>query len=304
MDYLFILAGLALLIAGGEAVVRGASSLASKLGLSPVLIGLTVVGFGTSMPELMVSLDAALGGSPDIALGNVVGSNIANILLILGVTALIWPIQTATLSLGRALWLVMVATLALIVPFAMGSIGLGFGVAFLGVLTLYLVLAFRETTELEGADAGIAPLNIWISTGLILGGLVGLMVGANALVSGATALARLWGLSEAYIGLTIVAVGTSLPELATSLVAALRRQPGIAVGNVVGSNIFNILGILGVTAVVTPIPVTSRFLTFDLPVMLAATVAMLLALRLPRIGRSVGLVFLLGYAVYLWAAQG
>lgn len=303
MDILLIIAGLVLLTLGGESLVRGASSLASRMGLSPVLIGLTVVGFGTSTPELMVSLDAALGGSPDIALGNVVGSNIANILLILGLTALIWPIATKGLELGRALWVVGGATVALIIPFALGSVGMAVGLAFLAALTTYLVLEFRETRTPDD-DMTIASHGLFASAAFIIVGLAALMGGANALVTGATSLARGLGMSEAYIGLTIVAIGTSLPELATSLVAALRRQSGIAVGNVVGSNIFNVLGILGITAVVTPIPVAPRFLTLDLPVMLAATLVMLLILRSAKIGRLMGAGLLAGYVAYLWCAQG
>lgn len=304
MDYLLIGTGLVLLVLGGEALVRGASSLASRMGLSPVLIGLTVVGFGTSMPELMVSLDAALGGSPDIALGNVVGSNIANILLILGVSALVWPIQTAGVHIGRASWVVMVATLALLIPFALGTAGVWFGLICLTGFVAYLVTAFRETREVEVSDFDVTPHSLLFSGVMILGGLVALVGGASQLVSGATSLARSLGLSEAYIGLTIVAVGTSLPELATSVVAALRRQSGIAVGNVIGSNIFNILAILGLTSVVIPIPVAPRFLTFDLPVMVAATAVMLLILRAPKIGRILGAALVLAYAAYIGFAQG
>lgn len=305
MDYLLIGAGLVLLFVGGEALVRGAVALAARLGLPPVLIGLTVVGFGTSMPELMVSLDAALGGTPDIALGNVVGSNIANILLILGVASLVWPIQTTGLRLGLALWAMLAAAAVLVLPFALGSVSRGMGAALLAGLVVYLVMAFRETrSTADDVPEQALSLQVWVSTAYLAGGLIALLAGANFLVSGAVSLARDAGVSEAYIGLTIVAVGTSLPELATSLVAALRRQSAIAVGNVIGSNLFNVLGILGLTAIVSPIPVAPRFLSFDLPVMLGASVAMVLLLRAPKAGRLGGAGLLLAYAGYVWWARG
>lgn len=301
MDIAFVVAGLVLLFAGGEGLVKGASALAARLGMAPALIGLTVVGFGTSLPELLVSVNAALGGSPDIALGNVVGSNTANILLIAGIAALLWPIATRGLNMGRdSLWM-LAAALAVLVPSALGMVGRPLGLALLAALAVYLVTAIRSAEPSEGEIPALSPAMLALSLVLGLAALVG---GAHLLVTGAVGLARDWGLSEAFIGLSIVAVGTSLPELATSVVAALRRQPAIAVGNVVGSNIFNVFGILGTTALIAPVPVAPRFLTFDVPVMIAASVALVLTLRLPVIGRLWGVALLAAYAAYVWSAQG
>jgi len=306
LDALFVMLGLAGLFVGGEFLVRGSVAVARSFGISPLLIGLTVVGFGTSMPELLVSVDAALRGLPDIALGNVVGSNIANILLIIGASALLWPITLAGSFPKRDLATMLMAALLLLPLFALGAVGRSAGMVLVGGLVVYLVLAFqgaRGEQEVE-PDATLA-MPLWVAGGLVVVGLLALLVGARLLIDGAVAIARDFGLSEAFIGLTIVAVGTSLPELATSLVAALRRQSDIAIGNVVGSNIFNILGILGVTAIITPIPVAARFLAFDLPVMLVASL-LLAGLLLFRwsLGRPVGLLMLVAYAAYVWAAQG
>lgn len=306
MDALFVLLGLVGLFVGGEFLVRGSVAVARGFGISPLLIGLTVVGFGTSTPELLVSVDAALRGLPDIALGNVVGSNIANILLIVGASALLWPITLTGNFPKRDLVTMLVAALLLLPLFALGAVGRVAGMVLVGGLVIYLVLAFRGARgEQEVQPEYGAAMPLWVAGGLVVVGLLALLVGARLLIDGAVAIARDFGLSEAFIGLTIVAVGTSLPELATSLVAALRRQSDIAIGNVVGSNIFNILGILGATAIIAPIPVAARFLAFDLPVMLVASL-LLAGLLLFRwsLGRPVGLLMLVAYAAYVWAAQG
>ncbi|SPF78505.1 calcium/sodium antiporter [Pseudoprimorskyibacter insulae] len=305
MDYILIAAGLVGLFLGGEALVRGAIAIAARLCLPPLLIGLTVVGFGTSMPEMLVSVDAAMKGVPDIAVGNIVGSNIGNILLIVGVSALIWPIRVAAGTLGRDTTVMMLATLALIVPFWAGSIGFIYGVALLSGLVAYLIWAYRSSDSEAAEDVEITIMPLWRAGLWVAGGLLALMFGARFLVDGAVNIARAHGVSEAYIGLTIVAIGTSLPELATSLVAALRRQSEIAIGNIVGSNIFNILGILGVTAILSPIPVANRFLRFDLPVLIVVTATLTaLLLTRPTIGRKTGMALLTGYGAYLWLAQG
>lgn len=302
-DGLLVGAGLALLFGGGEALVRGALAIAARLALPPVLIGLTIVGFGTSMPELLVSLDAALRGTPEIALGNVVGSNIANILLIVGVAALVWPIRTTGLRLRRDLGVMLASALVLVPVFWLGEVGRPIGAALVAGLVVYLVAAFRAADDTE--EPGLPSLPLWASVGLAAAGLAALLLGARFLVDGAVALARDWGVSEAFIGLTVVALGTSLPELATSLIAALRRQSGLAIGNVIGSNIFNVLAILGLTALVTPVPVAPRFLTADLPVMVLASL-ILIALIGWRggFGRITGALMLAGYALYVIGAQG
>jgi len=306
VDYLYLLAGLTGLFFGGEALVRGSVGIARRMAIPSLLIGLTVVGFGTSTPELLVSVDAAWRGVPDIALGNIVGSNIANILLIVGVSALVRPIRVMGATLRRDTGVMMAAALVLVPVFAMAQVGRPAGLMLVAGLVAYLVWACRQPGEAVADDVGVsAPASTLVSVLWVTGGLVALMLGARFLVDGAVSIARGYGISEAFIGLTIVAVGTSLPELATSMIAAIRRQSEIAIGNIVGSNIFNVLGILGVTALITPVPVASRFLTFDLPVMIAVSLVLTaLLLTRPVIGRWVGVVMLAGYVAYIWAAQG
>jgi cation:H+ antiporter len=298
------LGGLVGLFLGGEALLRGAVGVAQAARLSPLVIGLTVVGFGTSTPELLVSLKAALDGAPDIALGNIVGSNIANIVLILGISALVWPITVADMALRRDGLVMLGAAVALFAVVAFGSLGRVTGIALVLALITYLWIALRQPRP--DADMAVTPDRpLWASGLWVALGLVGLMLGAKYLVDGAVIMARDFGVSEAFIGLTIVAVGTSFPELATSLVAALRKQSDIALGNIIGSNIFNILGILGVTAAITPIAAAPRFAQFDLPVMVGVSIVFALVLwRGGRIGRVAGLLCLAAYAVYIWAAQG
>ena len=306
VDYLLLLAGLVGLFLGGEALVRGSVGIARRMAIPPLLIGLTVVGFGTSTPELLVSVDAAWRGSPDIALGNIVGSNIANILLIIGMSALVWPIKVMGATLKRDTAVMTLAALALVPIFALGEMGRLSGFILFAGLIAYLVWAYLQPGEVVVEAEGIKPpSSMLISVLWVVGGLVALMAGARFLVDGAVSIARDYGISEAFIGLTIVAVGTSLPELATSLIAAFRRQSEIAIGNIVGSNIFNILGILGATAMIAPIPVAPRFLTFDLPIMIALSLVLTgLLLTQKVIGRGVGVAMLAGYGAYVWAAQG
>ena len=306
MEYLYLLGGIVGLFIGGEALVRGSVDIARRMAIPPLLIGLTVVGFGTSTPELLVSVDAALSGVPDIALGNIVGSNIANILLIVGLSAMIWPIRVMGETLKRDTAVMMAAALALLPIFAMGLMGRPAGAILLAGLAGYLIWAYISAGSAPEEEEGAKPpATILIALLWVVAGLVALMLGARFLVDGAVSIARDFGVSEAFIGLTIVAVGTSLPELATSLIAAFRRQSEIAIGNIVGSNIFNVLGILGATAMISPIPVASRFLTFDLPIMIAvsALLTFLLVMR-PTIGRGMGLVMLIAYVAYVVTAQG
>lgn len=305
LDYLYILIGLVGLFFGGEALVRGSVVIARRMSISPLIIGLTVVGFGTSTPELLVSVQAALRGVPDIAVGNIIGSNIANILLILGLTALVWPIRIAAAAVRRDMMFLITSALLLVPLFAVGEIGRGAGLLLVVGLTVYLVWTFLASGRdaMEG-DYGAATSPVFQSLCWVGFGFAALIFGAQFLVEGSVSVARGFGVSEAFIGLTIVAVGTSLPELATSLIAAFRQQSDIAIGNVIGSNIFNVLGILGVTALIAPIPVSGRFLTFDLPVMIGVSCVLLgLLLTRPRIGRAAGAMMLLGYAAYVLAAQ-
>ena len=311
MIYLELAAGLVLLLVCGDLFVRGAVGVAERLNVSPLVIGLTLVGFGTSLPELVASLEAARLGSPGIAIGNVVGSNIANVLLILGLAALIAPIAVSagTFRLNGPV-LVGASLLALLV-FFLGEIGRGWGLLFVGLLLAYTLTAYWRgrcglgddamdhlASEVEDLPPRRASLVLYLSLTLL--GLAGIVIGANLLVEGAVALARRVGISETVIGLTIVAVGTSLPELATSVVAALRRHGDVALGNVIGSNIFNLLGILGVTALYRPIAVPDEILHLDGWVMLAATALLIVfAMTRAKVERWEGGVLLSCYLAYL-----
>lgn len=309
MTWILLVVGLILLLGGGEALVRGSVGVATRLGVSPLVIGLTLVGFGTSTPELVASVQAALIGAPGIAVGNVVGSNIANILLILGVSAIILPVATTRDAFARDGTVLIAASLIFVAFVVVGSLGRAGGVALLALLgayTIYTYLTERMThdasAQMHEAEAREVTREMALSVGLLLtgGGIAAVVGGASLLVGAAIEIARQLGLSETVIGLTLVAVGTSLPELATSITAALRRHGDVAFGNIVGSNIFNILGIAGVTAVVSPIAMPSEIAAFDIWVMLA-TAALLVVFAISgwRITRMEGAIFLAAYAAYL-----
>ena len=269
MTYVMFLAGLLLLIAGGEGLVRGASGIARHFRISPMVIGLTIVGFGTSAPELLVSLEAALTGQPGLAIGNVVGSNIANILLILGISAVMAPLVIPIRKMYRDFGFMLAAMALMWIMLLDGMIGrLDGAILFMGLIG-FLAMAFFSG-EVEPIDDMPLP-SMPLAWAMTLGGLVGLVLGAGLLVDSASTIARSFGVSEAVIGLSIVAIGTSLPELTTSIIAALRKETEIAVGNVVGSNVFNVFGILGTTALITPIPAEPRFAQVDMVWMAAAT---------------------------------
>ncbi len=299
MTYLLFVAGLAGLFFGGEFLVRGASNIARSFNLSPMLIGLTIVGFGTSAPELLVSVEAALAGRPAIAIGNVLGSNIANILLILGVSAVIAPLLIPASRLWRDLGFMLLATAAVWGMLLDGMVTRIEGLILVGGLVVFLVVAFRNGEGSAEIDTAPPP-PIWKASLQTLAGLVILVVSARLLVDSSTEIARTFGISEAVIGLTIVAIGTSLPELATSVVAAFRGKTDIAVGNVVGSNIFNLFGILGTTAILSPIPADPRFVTSDMPWVAASAIGLaVLAVALGRLPRLAGVALLVIYAVYV-----
>lgn len=304
MTYVFLVIGLVGLFVGGEFLVRGAVGIARKFGLSPLVIGLTVVGFGTSMPELLVSIQAALGGTPAIAMGNVVGSNIANILLILGVSAVIAPVGIGFAGLRRDLAVMLAATVALWGMILGGYLGRIEGLILCAGLLSFLWAALRSGQD-QKANPKLStedPPPLWRSALIAVAGLAVLMVSARLLIDAATEIALAFGVSEAVIGLTIVAIGTSLPELATSVVAALRKQADIAVGNVVGSNIFNILGILGITAAITPVPVDPRFAGVDMALAFAAAAGLaFVSWRWGRLGRPAGAGLLAVYGGYVAA---
>jgi cation:H+ antiporter len=310
MDILYVVAGFAGLLFGGDLLVRGAVSIARALRVSPLVIGLTLVGFGTSTPELLTSVNAALAGSPGIAVGNVVGSNICNILLILGAAALVAPIAVDRDGLRRDGSMLALATLLCVAAVLYGTIGRVSGTLLVAGLGAYLVVTFwlesRRHPALAELHEAQADLPDPVGRGMLLaglafaGGLALTLVAARFLVQGAIGLAEAWGMSEAVIGLTIVAVGTSMPELVTSVIAARKGQGDVAFGNIVGSNIFNILGILGVTALVRPMEVPSEIIQLDVWVMLGATALLFVIARLGWIiSRRDGALLLGGYGAYL-----
>jgi cation:H+ antiporter len=307
---MFVL-GLLALVVGAEAMVRGASRLAVSWGISPLVVGLTVVAFGTSAPEMAVSVGAALSGTSDLAIGNVVGSNIANILLILGISALVAPLLVHEQIVRQEIPIMIGASLVVVAMALDGSIGrIEAGLLFAGVIayTVFLVVQSRRASkDAEDEFASEIPTSQWdrhwsVQAALVLGGLALLVLGADWLVGAAVVFAKVMGVSDLVIGLTVVAVGTSMPEIATSLIAALRGQRDIAVGNVVGSNIFNLLAVLGAAGLVSAgglaVPDAAR--NFDLWVMLAVAFACLPILLTGReIARWEGAVFLGYYAFYL-----
>lgn len=298
--FLSILGGFIILTVGAEALVRGSTAIALKLGIAPLIIGLTIVAFGTSAPELAVSVKSALAGNPGIAIGNVIGSNIANIGLILALTALIRPIKVKSQMVKRDIPLMIIATLLFWGLLLDGELSFVDGVILVTALVAYLVYSYKNSGDDDIDDElDTKPQNPVLSIVLVLAG-IGMLVGGGILfVDGAVDLAKSMGISEVIIGLTIVAIGTSMPELVTSIVAALKGQSDIAIGNVVGSNLFNILAILGVTAIIHPVH-SAGLQNFDFMVMLALAVILLpFAWTGLRIGRREGAILLVGYLAYI-----
>ena len=318
MTYFLIIAGFALLLFGGESVVRGSVALAQRLGISPLIVGLTIVGFGTSLPEMVVSVNAALVGSPGLAVGNVVGSNIANILLILGVAAIIAPIAVSPGAVKRDLLGMSAVTLVYVglgmsgqIVFWQGALMLIALMSYIGFTVWHDNKSNDEVAELhrdEAAEMGTIPLRTVSIAGIIIVGLFAVVVGAEWLVTGATTLAMEFGVPEEVIGLTVVAIGTSLPELATSIVAAYRGHSDVCVGNVLGSNLFNLFGITGVTAMFTPLPFSDKIVSFDLWILLAATALiipfMLSGKRISRLEGSILLVLYVGFIASQFLGMG
>jgi cation:H+ antiporter len=308
---LMLLAGLVVLGAGGEFLVRGAARLARILGVSALVVGLTVVAFGTSAPEAAVSVFASVRGSPDLAVGNVVGSNIANVLLILGLAAVVKPV-TISISLLRLDGPVMIVAAGAFVALGsrLGEIGRIAGVIFLLGLLVYTLGTYAMSRRFPPPIAEHPPRLVglgarwWYNAVLVALGVAGLVLGARLIVQGASEVAALMGISERVIGLTVVAVGTSLPELATTVVAARHNEPDLAVGNVVGSNIFNVLFVTGLAAVAHPLPVAPEIQRLDGPLMLGVCVLFYpLVWSGRRVTRWEGVLLLIGYAAYLaWTA--
>ena len=310
MEWLFAGLGLVILLLAGDSLVRGAVNLALRLGIPALIVSLTIVAFGTSAPELLISIQAVLKNVPGIAIGNVVGSNTANILLVLGFPAILAVLHTSHCD-SRATFIQMIVATLLFIGLAFrGVFDAMAGAVLLAALFYILFVAFRaaqahrragddEPEEPEGADPDMPWWKIHLFLGL---GLVGLPLGADLLIDSAEVIAREFGVSEAVIGLTLVALGTSLPELATTTMAALRRQADVAIGNVIGSNMFNLLAIIGIAAFIGPLPVDPEFLRFDLWVMLGASLLLIPFVFFKwDINRPLGILLTLLYLLYVVA---
>lgn len=310
MPWLLSGLGLVILLLAGDALVKGAVNLSLRLGIPALIVSLTIVAFGTSAPELLISIKAILDDAPGLALGNVVGSNTANILLVLGIPALLATMHTSECETKKTYNFMIVASLLFIALAFRGVFDWIAGAILLFALALVLGDAFRdahkhhkagkdapEEEEVEGADPDLPWWRIGVFMVL---GLIGLPLGADLLVDNATIIARTYGVSDTVIGLTLVAIGTSLPELATTVMAALRRQADVALGNVIGSNMFNLLAIIGIASFVGPIPVDPEFIRFDLWVMLGASVLLVPFVYMRKdITRIWGIVLSMLYVVYL-----
>lgn len=314
LSILILLAGLALVIIGADLLVDGASAIARKAGLSEFLIGMTIVGIGTSMPELVVSFTGALKGSADIAIGNVVGSNIFNVFLILGLTALVSPVAISPENKRRDIPVNIIVTLLLIL-FGMSHtlLGLGesdtisawMGIVFLVLFVLYMLMSFKtgktDATEDSAVGESASEKKIWLAILMVLGGLGGLIFGGDIFVDSACEIARSAGLSEKFVAITILACGTSLPELVTCVVAAAKKKGALALGNIIGSNVSNILLILGTSALVCPLSF-ANIKAVDLGAVALGSIALLTSAwtgRNNRIGRGDGVSFLLMFAAYM-----
>jgi cation:H+ antiporter len=309
MDYILVAAGLTFLVVAGDGLVRGAVSMAQHLGVPSLVIGLTVVAFGTSAPELIVGVDGVLKGVPELTLGNVVGSNIANILLVVGLPAIILPMRCAAPGLVRNLLYMLGATLVVITLGCFGEISAIYGLLLLFLLGWFVfdslmrarrspLMSSEALEDLEGLP--VKPYSWPVTITLIIVGLSGLALGAHWLIDGSVNIARRIGVPESFIGLTLVALGTSLPELATAIIAALKRHGDVAVGNVVGSNVFNILGIIGTSSLFGRIPVNDNFINFDFWVMFGSSLILLpYALRKATIGRIFGIILVALYISYI-----
>lgn len=307
IDFLKLFGGFVYLLMGGELLVRGALGLSKESNIPPVIVGMTVVAMGTSAPELMVSTFSALSGYPGIAIGNVVGSNIANVLLVIGVPVMIYPIACGQEGLSKQTSLMIAVSLMFIVMCVFEPISFWEGVLLVTILAAFLIAATRGAAVIPLDDPeeemdrplGLPTYPSTITIFIVLG-VISLPLGADLVVEGGVGLASSWGVSEAVIGLSLIALGTSLPELSTTVVAALHKSSDVAIGNVVGSNLFNILAILGITALLTDIPVDPSFLRFDLWVMFGASIVLWIFVLLKgTIGRFTGGLFLGGYFGYM-----
>jgi cation:H+ antiporter len=304
MSYIFLIVGLLILLVGGKILVDGASAIAARLGLSAGLIGLTVVAFGTSAPELLVSITAALKGTSDIAIGNVVGSNISNITLVLGTTALIYPVLITRSILKLDYTFTLITTVIFFLLSWNGLISLTEGIVLVILLIAVNFYFFKKIERIEFDEDDATRLQrkspIFAVT-MILIGITGLYFGSELFVDNGVLIAETLGISERIIGVTVIAIGTSLPELATSVMAAIKKETDIAIGNILGSNIMNVLCIVGITAIVKPIQVSELFIYSDYLWMIGFTLLIFPLMRINwNISRISGVILLAGYGVYLY----
>lgn len=310
-DIIILLAGLIILVAGGEFLVRGASSIALRMQISPLVVGLTIVAFGTSAPELFISIQSALAGSPDLAMGNVVGSNICNLALVLGVTAIIFPVKVQKDSMRIDWPVTMGSSLLLFLVARDHLIGTAEGLLFIFTLIVYTFLIIRKSQKETIANQHLIAedeltshpsSSVWKDLLFIIIGTFGLSFGSDWFVSGAQSIAIALGVSERVVGITVVALGTSLPELVTACVAAYRKETDIAMGNLLGSNIFNILSILGFTSIVQEIQVNDTILNNDMIWMLGITLLVFpMMISRKKVGRTEGAILLGTYFYYIYS---
>lgn len=318
MEYFSVIGGLILLVIAGDKLVEGSVAIAERLNVSKLIIGITIVSFGTSAPELVVGIDSALSGAPEIALGNVVGSNIANILLVLGIPALFYPFACKDRDIRHSLFFMLLATILFIFLSFLGDLHIWQGLLMLSFLIGFLYysinraksdmrilkhdidLAQHVMTDMDMDPELVEEFPLGRAVIMTSLGLAGLIFGGHILVEGSVTIARTYGISEAIIGLTIVAVGTSLPELVTSVIAARNNHGDVVMGNIIGSNLFNILAIMGVTTLLTPVPIPEHFFLVEFPILLITSLMLVpIALGKIKINRLIGMVFSGFYLLYL-----
>lgn len=308
LAYFLLVVGLVILVIGGDILVRGAVSIAERFNISPLIIGLTIVSLGTSAPELFISVQAALAGSGGLAIGNVVGSNIANVLLVLGLPALIAAQGVKEDGIIRNILVMLGITIIFMGMLASGNMGFLYGLILLVLLTLFLWDQYQSAIKSKEIpdyhdEVGEGPSSAGLAALFLLIGIVLLPLGAKLTVDNAHIIALNWGLSDEIIGLTVVAIGTSLPELAASMMAVIRGNSNLAIGNVVGSNIFNIAAIMGITLIITSVPVGAQIIHFDMWVMLAVSILLgAIAYFMNAITRWMGLVMIALYTSYIGVA--
>ena len=301
MDYLLLILGFILLILSGNFLVKSASDIANRFNISKMVIGLLVVSFGTSAPELLVSLQAAFKGMPEMALGNVIGSNIANIALVLGVTAIIFPIIVKSKTILLDWGLMLFASIMLYVFIHDNSLASYEGIILLVILASYILFTIKHN-KIPEEEVSNSNSNLWIAFLLLTGSMVGMYYGSDFLVDSASNIAKSWGVSEKVISVTIIAFGTSVPELATSVIAAFKKEMDISIGNIIGSNIFNILSILGITVLVHPIEINAASLNVDMYWMIGIALLLILPILIwKKIDRKFGLLFVLIYFAYIYS---